>query len=301
MTLLSLTSSDLLAAIPSPPSDRLQLGPLTFRFYGLMIALGVLAGVEIARRRWSERGGEPDDIVEIAKWVVPAGLIGTRIYHVATDWKSYQGRWFDTLLIWKGGLGIPGGLVLGVLVGVWYVRRRGWDVNTVAHAVIPGVPVAQAIGRLGNWFNQEIFGPPSSLPWAVSIDSEFRPEEFPDEPTYHPTFLYEGLWNLALAYALIWADRRKFLKPGQMIPAWMMGYGVGRFLVEAVRRDAASLILGIRVNHWVSGAAVVIGLLWFLWLGRRHQPKVTLDVPDGPRDESDELESDDADGVSSSP
>jgi prolipoprotein diacylglyceryl transferase len=266
---VSSSLSLVLGSIPSPPSDRIRIGPLTFRFYGLMIALGVLAAVEMGRRRWSVRGGDPDDIVEVAKWGVPAGLIGARIYHVLTDWKSYQGRWIESLYIWNGGLGIPGGLLLGVGVGVWYVRRRGWDVTAMADAIIPGIPVAQAIGRLGNWFNQEIFGPPTNLPWAVEIDPEYRPAAHEDSATFHPTFLYESLWNLALAGALVWAEKRKLLKPGQLLPAWIMGYGIGRFLVESVRRDAASSIWGIRVNHWVSGIAVAVGLLWLVIGNRR--------------------------------
>ena len=272
MTLLSLTSSDLLAAIPSPPSDRLQLGPLTFRFYGLMIALGVLAGVEIARRRWSERGGEPDDIVEIAKWVVPAGLIGTRIYHVATDWKSYRGDWLRAFEIWNGGLGIPGGLALGVLVGVIFVRRQGWDVQNMIDAIIPSIPVAQAIGRVGNWFNQEIYGRPTDVPWALEISEEHRLRGLEEFATFHPVFLYEALWNLALAWFLIRIDARKILRKGQILPLWIIGYGVGRFIVEGMRTDAASLIWDIRINHWISGLAVLVGGIWFYLLGRRPVP-----------------------------
>jgi prolipoprotein diacylglyceryl transferase len=278
------SAQGLLASFPSPPTDRLELGPLTFRFYGLMIALGVLAAVEMGRRRWEERGGAADDMVELAKWVVPAGLVGTRIYHVITDWKSYQGRWLDAFKIWEGGLGIPGGLLLGTIVGVWYARRRDWDIDTLATAVIPGIPVAQAIGRLGNWFNQEIFGPPTNLFWGVRIDEQFRPAEHISEPAFHPTFLYEALWNLGLAWALIWADGRKLLKPGQMIPLWIFGYGVGRFVVEAVRRDDASLILGIRVNHWVSGVAVVGGLIW-LWLAGKRATPAPAAVSTGDPDE----------------
>ena len=160
----------LLAAIPAPPTDRLELGPLTFRYYGLMIALGVVAAVEIGRRRWMAKGGDPDDIAEIAKWAVPAGLIGSRMYHVATDWTSYRGRWIETLYLWKGGLGIPGGLLAGVGVGVWYARKRGWDLTGLIDSVIPGIPVAQAIGRIGNWFNQEIYGRPTDLPWALEVE-----------------------------------------------------------------------------------------------------------------------------------
>ncbi len=259
--------SVVIASIPSPSSNGFDLGPLTFRYYGLMIAFGVLVAVEMGRARWVARGGEADDVIEVAKWAVPAGLIGSRVYHVATDWKRYQGRWLDAFKIWEGGLGIPGGLLLGVAVGVWYARSRGLSITRLVDAVIPGIPVAQAIGRLGNWFNQEIYGRPSDLPWAVEIDNPSP--EFEGFSTFHPTFLYEGLLNLTIAAILILADRRKWLKPGAMLPLWIAMYGVARFIVEGMRTDEASLIAGIRVNHWVSGAAVLIGGLWFIALQRR--------------------------------
>jgi len=240
-----------------------------------MIALGVLAGVEIGRRRWAAKGGESDDVVEIVKWALVAGLIGARMYHVATDWKAYRGRWLDVFKIWEGGLGIPGGLLLGVTVGIWYVKRRGWSVTDMLDAVIPGIPVAQAIGRIGNWFNQEIFGRPTDLPWGLEIEERFRPAEFADSPTFQPTFLYEGLLNLLIAASLIFADKKKWLKPGQILPLWIMMYGVARFFVESLRIDEASLIGGVRINHWMSGIAVATGLVWFLWIGKRGEPAVT--------------------------
>ncbi len=261
-----------IASIPSPSSNGFDLGPLTFRYYGLMIALGVLAAVEIGRSRWAARGGDADDVIEIAKWAVPAGLVGSRIYHVMTDWKQYQGRWLDAFKIWEGGLGIPGGLVLGVAVGVWYARSRGWSITGLVDAIIPGIPVAQAIGRLGNWFNQEIYGRPSDLPWAVEIDEPSA--EFAGFSTFHPTFLYEGLLNLAIAGSLIFADRRSWLKPGAILPLWIAMYGVARFIVEGMRTDEASLIAGVRVNHWVSGAAVLIGVLWFALVQRRPAAEI---------------------------
>lgn len=282
--------SSVLASIPSPSSNSFGIGPLNFNFYGLMIALGVLAAVEMGRKRWEARGGEGDDIIEIAKWAVPAGLIGTRIYHVATDWKKYQGRWLDAFKIWEGGLGIPGGLVLGVAVGVWYARSLGLSVTGLLDACIPGIPVAQAIGRLGNWFNQEIYGRPSDLPWAVEIDNPTA--EFEGFSTFHPTFLYEGLLNLCIAGSLIFADRQKWLKPGAILPLWMMLYGVARFIIEGMRTDEASLVFGIRINHWVSGVAVVVGGLWFLYLQRRA---VAEEVAPGPLGDADL--SDDADGA----
>lgn len=260
------------ASIPSPGSDRIELGPLTFRFYGLMIALGVLAAVEISRRRWGQRGGDPDDMIEVAKWAVPAGLIGTRIYHVATDWKSYQGDWLRAFEIWNGGLGIPGGLAAGVLTGAIYARRQGWDVKKLSDAVIPSIPVAQAIGRLGNWFNQEIYGRPTDVPWALEISEEHRLRGYEEFATFHPVFLYEALWNLALAWFLIRIDARKILRKGQILPLWIVGYGIGRFIVEGMRTDAASLIFSVRINHWISGIAILVGAIWFWALGRGAEP-----------------------------
>lgn len=243
----------LLASIPSPSSNGLEIGPLTLNYYGLCIGLGVVAGVLIAQRRWIQRGGHPDDVPEIAMWAVPAGIIGARIYHIITDWRPIE-DWFK---IWEGGLGIPGGLIGGIGVGYLVARRRVDDIPNILDAAIPGIPVAQAIGRLGNWFNQEIFGGPSDLPWAVEIDERYRPAEFADEPTFHPAFLYEAVWNLLLAGFLIWIDRRGVLKKGMILPLYVAGYGLGRFLVEAVRIDAATEILGIRINHWTSGIAIV--------------------------------------------
>ncbi len=272
----------IIGAIPSPSSNSLEIGPLTFRYYGLMIALGALAAIEIGRRRWSARGGEADDVIEIAKFAVPAGLVGARTYHVLTDWTSYQGRWVDTLKVWEGGLGIPGGLMVGVGVGVLVARSRGLSTQGLLDATIPGIPVAQAIGRVGNWFNQEIYGRPSDLPWAVEIDSPSP--EFAGFTTFHPTFLYEGLLNLAIAATLIAADKKRWLKPGATLPLWIALYGAARFVVEGMRTDEATLIAGIRVNHWVSGAAVIAGGTWFIAAQRRPVPAEPGDSPSNPAD-----------------
>jgi prolipoprotein diacylglyceryl transferase len=201
-------------SIPSPRNGAIALGPLELRAYGLMIALDVLAAVALARRRWSARGGNPDDITAIAMWAVPAGLVGARLYHVATDWHRFEGRWWHTLAIWEGGLGIPGGLVGGVVAGVWVARRRGLPVAPLLDVAAPAILVAQAIGRFGNWFNQELFGRPTGLPWGLEIDPAHRPPDFADVATFHPTFLYEATWNLALAAVLIAVERRWHPPPG---------------------------------------------------------------------------------------
>ena len=162
--------------------------------------------------------------------------------------------------IWQGGLGIPGGLIVGVAVGVLVAKKRGISISEVLDAVVPSIPVAQAIGRWGNWFNQELFGKPTELPWALEIDARHRPREFINELTFHPTFLYESVWNLVLAFLLVKCDRSGFLKPGRLIGVWIFGYGLGRLWIELLRVDSASLIAGVRVNVWMSLIAIASGL-----------------------------------------
>lgn len=268
-----------LASIPSPSFDSIELGPLTIRMYGLCIALGVIAAVMIASKRWQDRGGHPDDISTLALWCVPAGVIGTRIYHVATDWRKYQDDWLEAFNITQGGLGIPGGIAAGVLVGWLVARRHGWPMRDLFDSAAPAIPVAQAIGRLGNWFNQELFGRPTDLPWGLEIDELNRPAEYVDQETFHPTFAYEALWNLALAGLIIVVGRRGVLRRGELFLVYMGGYGLGRFWVEGMRSDDASLILGVRVNHWMSLALILSAVVLFWW-GRRKGGAVN--DPDAP-------------------
>lgn len=274
----------LLAAIPSPPSKAVEIGPLDIRAYGLAIAAGVVVAVLIAQRRWQRAGGDPSDIVDIATWAVPAGIAGARLWHVLTDWQKFRGNWGEAFAIWEGGLGIPGGLLLGSAVGVIVARRRGIALGPLLDAVAPAIPVAQAIGRLGNWFNQELYGRPTDLPWGLEIDPGHRPDGFAAEETFHPTFLYEGLWNLALAAALIWMGRRGRFRPGQLFALYVVGYGVGRLWVEMVRIDPASRLLGLRVNIWTSLAAVAIAGAVFV-VRQRSQPEplvITVESPSSP-------------------
>ena len=248
-----------IGAIPSPSGNSISIGPLELRAYGLMIALGALVAVMWSQKRLAARGGDPEDIATIAMWAVPAGLIGSRLYHVATDWRSFRGRWEDVPAVWQGGLGIPGGLMAGVLVGVLVARRRGLSMASAMDVMIPTIPVAQAIGRWGNWFNQEVFGRPTDLPWALEIDAVHRPSAHLDATSFHPTFLYEGLWNVALAVVLVRVERLSILRPGYIVALWVFGYGLGRLWVEALRSDAASLIAGVRVNTWMALLAILVG------------------------------------------
>ena len=257
----------LFGTLPSPSANSLSIGPLELRAYGLMIALGALTAVAWSRRRHAARGGDPEDMSTIALWAVPAGLVGSRLYHVATDWRSFQGRWEDVPALWQGGLGIPGGLMAGVTVGVLVARRRGLSMAGAMDVMVPTIPVAQAIGRWGNWFNQEVFGRPTDLPWALEIDAAHRPSGYSEAATFHPTFLYEGLWNVALAVFLVRIERRGVLRPGYLVGLWVFGYGLGRLWVEALRVDQASLIVGVRVNTWMALAAIGVGAV-VTWIGR---------------------------------
>jgi prolipoprotein diacylglyceryl transferase len=250
-----------LASIPSPGDNSIQVGPVELRAYGLAIALGVLAAIGIARRRWAARGGDPDDIGVIALWAIPAGLVGARLYHVITDWHRFEGRRWDIPAVWEGGLGIPGGLAAGVLAGVWVARRRGLPVAGLLDVAAPAIPVAQAIGRLGNWFNQELFGRPTDLPWGLEIDAAHRPAGYGDVATFHPTFLYEGLWSLGLAAVLVVVERRWHPRPGQLFVGYVAGYAAGRLWVEALRIDPATHVLGVRVNIWVSALTLAVALI----------------------------------------
>ncbi|MFM2069761.1 MAG: prolipoprotein diacylglyceryl transferase [Actinomycetota bacterium] len=258
------------ASIPSPSSGVLEIGPLSIHAYGLMIAIGVVAGVWLTGRRLEARGaGTRDDASSMAVWAVFAGVIGARLYHVATEWSSFSGDLFRIVQIWRGGLGIPGGLLAGIVVGLWATRRRGVDPAVMATCAAPGVALAQSIGRWGNWFNQELFGGPTTLPWALRVsDSNALQAGYPPGTTFHPTFLYESLWNLALVFVLLWIDRRFRLRPPRLLAVYLMGYGLGRFWVEGLRIDPAHELGGLRWNQWVA-AAVVIGAGIYLLLTRK--------------------------------
>jgi phosphatidylglycerol---prolipoprotein diacylglyceryl transferase len=248
------------ASIPSPSSGGIQLGPVHLRAYGLMIALGVVAAVWLAGRRLEERGvGTREDVSYIALWAVPAGVIGSRLYHVATDWRRFQGHWFDVVKIWQGGLGIWGGIGLGVIVGVWVAWRRGIPLEPGLSAFVPALPLAQAIGRWGNWWNQELFGRPTDLPWALEVSpSKAIAAGFPAGTRFHPTFLYESLWCLFLCGALIWIDKRLRPTGYQLLAMYVAGYTFVRFWIERLRIDPATLVGGWRINEIVS--LVVFGL-----------------------------------------
>ena len=273
-------STAVLASFPSPSSNAIHVGDLELRAYGLMIALGVFAAVWLSQRRCPARNIDPMAIQTLALRAVPAGLIGARLYHVATDWRSFEGRWIDAFKIWQGGLGIPGGMLAGVVVGVYYARRMGIHTGDLVDVVAPALPLAQAIGRFGNWFNQELFGRPSDLPWAVRIDPEHRPVRYATETSFQPTFLYEMLWNLALVAVIIWLDRKKVVPRGRLLAIYVIGYGVGRLWIELLRIDPAGHLFGVRVNVWVSLLAILGGTAALLRRRKQRAPVESPTVPE---------------------
>ncbi len=240
------------ASIPSPGSGALHIGPLQLRAYGLMIALGVLAGASLAGRRYERMGGDRQQLSTILMWAVPAGVVGARIYHVMTDWRGFRGRWIETLYIWKGGLGIWGGVALGAGVAFWQARKMALNFKILLDAVAPALALAQAIGRWGNWWNQELFGRPTTMPWGLKIDAFHTPLGYKPGTLFHPTFLYESLWNFALCGVLLVISRRGKQRQGQLFCIYVMGYTFARFFIERVRIDKASIVFGLRINEWVS-------------------------------------------------
>ena len=250
----------MLASISSPSRNIIEIGPLDIRIYGIMIALGVIVAVWFIGWRMQQRGMNSEMAVSLAWVVVPAGLIGARLYHVITDWRRFsdEDRWGDVVRIWEGGLGIPGAIIGGVLAGAVLCRMRDWSLAEMLDIAAPALLAAQAVGRLGNWFNQELFGRPTDLPWGLEIDPTNRPAEYFSDTTFHPTFLYEALWMLALMGLLLWLDKLRKLPVGHLFALYVLGYASGRIWIEFLRVDPASELAGVRVNVWVMSA---------LWLG----------------------------------
>ncbi|MEC7915142.1 MAG: prolipoprotein diacylglyceryl transferase [Actinomycetota bacterium] len=264
------------AAIPSPSTSSIQIGALELRAYGLMIALGALLAVWISSRRYEASGGDPSVVHRMATWAIPAGIVGARLYHVATDFNRFRDNWLEIPQLWKGGLGIWGAVAGGALVAWWSVKRDGGDVPAVFDATAVGIPVAQAIGRVGNWFNQELFGRPTDLPWGLEIDVPKRPMGYLDSETFHPTFLYEAIWNLGVAGFVAFAVPRLFpnLKKGYSWAVYVAGYTVGRLWIELLRIDKATELFGMRVNVWTSLVVLFAAVLVVMRGLRNEPPKV---------------------------
>jgi prolipoprotein diacylglyceryl transferase len=273
-----------LAAIPSPTQGVWELGPLPIRAYALCIIAGIVAAVVIGERRWVARGGARGVVTDIAVWAVPFGIVGGRIYHVVSSPRPYFGEGGEPLrafAIWEGGLGIWGAIALGAL-GAWIgCRRRGVPLPAFGDTIAPGLLVAQAIGRLGNWFNNELYGGPTDLPWRLRIheweggQAVLGPDGNPVVLGYfHPTFLYELLWNLAAAAFLVWADRRWKLGHGRVFALYVAAYCAGRFWIEMMRTDPAETIAGVRLNVFTAAVLFVAAIIGFL--SQRGRPRESL-------------------------
>jgi prolipoprotein diacylglyceryl transferase len=274
----------LLASIPSPSNGAFHVGPLLVHAYGLLYGVAVITAVLIARKRWVARGGSAELVDEVALWGFPAGLIGGRLYHVITSWNEVPHTWWGPFAVWKGGLGIWGGIALGVIVGLWRVQRRGEDVPLFMDlAGVPALLVAQAIGRVGNWFNQELFGKPTDLPWGLEISPENRPAQYANDPTFHPTFLYELIWNLGLAAFLVWLGRTRDIRPPGLFALYVAGYSAFRIFEELLRVDPAHHFLGLRLNLFVAIGLTLAGLVWFWYSQRRPRRQVSTASRDASR------------------
>nr|WP_202387424.1 prolipoprotein diacylglyceryl transferase [Nocardioides flavescens] len=260
--------------IPSPSNGVWHLGPLPIRGYALAIILGIVAAIWIGERRWQARGGEAGQVQDFAIWAVPFGLVGGRLYHVATDHELYfgpDGNPWAVFFVWRGGLGVWGSIALGAVGVLIAARLKGFRLWPVLDALAPGVLVAQALGRWGNWFNQELFGKPTDLPWALEIDAAHRPPGYEQFATFHPTFLYEFVWNLLVFAVLLRLDKRFRFGHGQMLALYVMGYTLGRGWIEMLRIDTVELndVGGLRFNVWTSLVLFLVGLAWFLYSRRR--------------------------------
>ena len=265
------------AFIPSPTSNGFHLGPLFVHAYGLMYVLALAAAVFIAAWRWEKAGGSRETVYDVALWGFPAGLVGGRLYHLVTSWNEVPHHWWGPFAVWQGGLGIWGGIAGGTVIGLWRLRRAGVDIPAFMDAAAPALLVGQAIGRIGNYFNQELFGGPTTLPWGLQIDVVHRPVDYARYATFHPTSLYELIWNLALAVALVWLGRRRAVRAPGLFALYVAGYSGFRIFEELLRVDPAHHIFGLRLNLYVAGTLTAAGLAWFariqtlpLWPRRRR-------------------------------
>ncbi|UOZ11250.1 prolipoprotein diacylglyceryl transferase [Amycolatopsis sp. WQ 127309] len=307
-------SAAFLATIPSPDRGVWHLGIIPIRAYALCIIAGIIVAIWWGERRWVARGGTKGTIIDMAVYAVPFGLVGGRLYHVITDPELYftEGKnpW-NAFAIWDGGLGIWGAIALGAVGALIACRRKGVPLPAMADAIAPGIIVAQAIGRLGNYFNQELYGAHTDLPWGLEVYQRFNPDDpenllngvatghipLPESPV-HPTFLYELIWNLLIAGLIVWADRKFKLGHGRVFALYVAGYTAGRGWIEMMRTDTANHILGLRVNVWTSILLFLAAVVYFVLAGRRgpreapellHGKDTAAAAPEAEPDDSDSV------------
>jgi prolipoprotein diacylglyceryl transferase len=277
-----------LAAIPAPPIGGLEIGPLDIRFYGVLIALGAYLGLQWTVRRYEATGGDPALAERAALAAILFGFLGARIGYVIPRIDRFVDRPLEILAIWQGGLALFGGLTAGTLAVILVTRRGRGDVRAMADAVAPGLPLAQAIGRWGNYFNQELYGRPTEVPWALEVDPAFRrPAEVVDSTTFHPTFLYESLWNIGLVLLIVRLDRRRTLPRGALILVYAVGYGLGRFLTELLRIDTVERYAGLSRNNWLALLLILIGVAGLLRMRAQAGPRPEQESPEQGTDQSE--------------
>jgi prolipoprotein diacylglyceryl transferase len=258
-----------LASIPSPPIDSFHIGPLRVTFYGILVMSGVVVAWLVTRKRFVARGGDAEVAERIVIRVVIWGFVGARLGYITTHLSRFEDEWWKVIAIWEGGIAIYGGLTAGAIAMYVYARKWGASFPDFLDSVAPAVPFAQAIGRWGNYFNQELFGTPTDLPWGLEIDEGFRPEEYREFETFHPTFLYESLLNVALGFLIIWAGNRYPSLRGRRIGLYFLGYGFIRFTMELIRTDTTFRLLGLSRNGWISVGVMILGAIVLWWKGLR--------------------------------
>lgn len=257
------------SVIPTPSRSAVGLGPFTIHFYALCILVGVIVAIAIGRKRYAMLGGDPDEVLDIAIYAIPAGIIGGRIYHVVTSPEIYfgaHGHPLNALKIWDGGLGIWGAIALGTALSYLAFKRseRSLSFANFLDALTPGILVAQGLGRWGNWFNGELFGRPTKAPWGLEIPLTRRPVGYESFATFHPTFLYESIWCFFAAVLVILIAKRWLVAPGNLFLLYIAIYCIGRSWIEYLRIDSAHQILGIRLNDWVSGIGLLVSIFTFV-------------------------------------
>jgi prolipoprotein diacylglyceryl transferase len=259
--------------IPSPPINGFHIGPAYIHFYGLMYVVGITLAVIIVRRRWVAAGGDVALVTDVATWAVPAGIVGGRIYFdITTPFDITPHTWWGVFAVWNGGLGIWGGVAAGAAVGIWRVRRAGADWRLFGNATAPALLVAQAVGRIGNYFNQELYGKPTSLPWGLEIAPAERVAGYTQYKTFQPSFLYELIFDLALAAALVWLGHHRDIRPPGLLALYVAGYSGYRIFEETIRIDSSAYFLGLRLNMYVAIVMTITGVTWFIFTQRRKAP-----------------------------
>jgi prolipoprotein diacylglyceryl transferase len=278
-----------LASIPSPHNGTIDVGPFAIHLYGVMLLLAIAACLALTGYRWVKWGGDWDLVFRVAVWGVAFGIVGARLYHDVTSWSEVKAidAWWAPFAVWKGGLGVWGGILFGVLAGAWIVHRSGNSVRLFMDAVAPGLLLAQGIGRWGNWFNQELYGKPTSLPWGLQIDEAHR-GAYIQYTTFHPTFLYEFIWDIVGVVVLLLIDRYFRIRRPGLFALYVSWYCFGRFFEELLRIDPAHEYLGLRLNAYVSIVVFVISTGFFIWWqfirkeSGSDRPRAKKIIPEGP-------------------